>query len=609
MLRSRFHPFRGERRGALVWLLIAGWLSLTALLCAAGFGWSYGYSLRSLVAKATRQSQADATALQSALEKNETLPFVMARHGDVIAALTHSDEPAFISRLNEYLVDVASHAHVSVAYVVNADGLTVAASNWATPQTFVGNNYRFRPYMQEALSGRIGRFYGIGTTTREPGYFLAHPVRLPDPQSGREGAVAGAVVIKTVLDDLERSWAAAEGKVLLSDADGVIFLSNDKSLKYRSLAPLSVEALARLAERRQYIGRDIESIDPHAGNAAARIVLPVGPLDWQLIQLLPNATPRRAGVAGAAAAALLSALSGMAVYAAYQRRARIRAALASRAQLIEVSQALEQTIETRTRDLIRANADLGGRYEQLQEAEHILRATQNELVQAGKLGMLGQMAAGVTHELSQPLTALRSFAGNASAFLRLGDLASAQQSLAHIDDSCERMASIIGQLKGFARKSSDTLAPVRLTDCVDAALRLLRHDIELGGVQLDLPCQDTAFVLADSIRLEQVIVNLLRNALDAVQESAVKRVEVRTWAQGDCACLQISDSGDGIPGHALDRLFEPFFTTKPPGKGLGLGLAISSSIVQAMQGELVASNSAAGGAQFLLKLPLVRIAP
>jgi two-component system C4-dicarboxylate transport sensor histidine kinase DctB len=297
-------------------------------------------------------------------------------------------------------------------------------------------------------------------------------------------------------------------------------------------------------------------------------------------------------------------------WALHQRRRRLEEQRESRAALRQAAHELEQRIAERTAQLQATNSDLEGKYVKLQQTEHMLRTTQNELVQAGKLAMLGQMAAGITHELNQPLAAIRAFADNARTFLERGRPEQADANLGHISDASARMGTIIGQLKGFARKD-ETITQVNLARSVQASALLVDNDFKRRGVALDINgiSGDNIVVAGDAVRIEQVLINLLRNALDAVagmDEGHPRQVTVALGRADDWAEVRISDTGPGIPEQVAVHLFEPFYTTKPSGQGLGLGLAISSSIVQAMNGQLMAHNlpAPACGAQFVLRLPL-----
>ncbi|WP_343051747.1 sensor histidine kinase [Pseudaquabacterium terrae] len=585
---------------------VAGaWLLAVALACAAAYHFSAERAGAALRAKAERHAAALALDLNGALEKVETLPFVISLQAQVQQGLQHPGDAARIDALNHYLAEVQQRAQVAAAYVIDHNGLTIAASNWQDVQTFVGNNYGFRPYARAALAGDVGRFYAIGTTTSLPGYFLAHPVADP---GGSHGRPLGAVVLKISLDAFERSWAGGDERAALVDRNGVLFLASQPDWKYRSLKPLDDAARREIAASQQYTGRRIDPL-PAAAAALPVVEQPVGPLGWRLMLFVDPAPARQAARAMAFGTALLLLAAALGAHAWSQRRAHARSLDAARAALSEASTQLEQRIAERTAELVRANRDLAERYRELQQAEQLLRETQNELVQAGKLGMLGQMAAGMTHELNQPLTAVKAFADNAVAFLDHGDPDSVRENLQHISDACSRMGRLIGQLKGFARKSEDLVGPVDLAASIRNAALLLEADYRQHGAALSITALPSARVMGDSLRIEQVLVNLMKNALDAVAGADERSVHLVLARDGDDAVVTISDSGPGLAPQARARLFEPFFTTKPSGQGLGLGLAISSSIVQAMGGQLAATDPpggrGVGGAQFVLRLPLL----
>lgn len=591
------------------------WLVMAALAGALVARWSFERARDEAAVVALARLTADAGELQSALEKFETLPFVVSLQSEVTHGLQHAQDANAIGALNRYLVRVQRHANVGVVYVLDAAGLTIAASNWDRPQTFVGNNYRFRPYAQSALAGQTGRFYGIGSTTAEPGYFLSQPVLLTDPAlnagSAERGPVIGAVVIKLNLQDYEKSWPINEGAVALVDHNGVIFLSNLPAWKYHGIRALDTAAQDAIAQTRQYADTRIEPLNLAAPGLGAGHFFEqrVGGLDWRLMRFVPEAGARRAAWNAAAAGLLLSIIAGLLAFVLWQRREHRHTAAAARRALVQAASELESQIALRTRDIVAINRALEQRFAQVHETEQLLRRTQTELIQAGKLGMLGQMAAGMTHELSQPLTALRAFADNAALFIERGDIGSARENLGHIEDACLRMGRLVGQLKAFARKSPGVPEPFDLASSVENAARLLRSNFEGANATLTIRIHRAARVVGDNIRVEQVLINLIRNGLDAVRTCERRQVDVELDSDDLHALLRIADSGPGIAPQARDHLFEPFFTTKPPGEGLGLGLAISSSIVQAMEGTLSVTNAPGNGAVFTLRLPLYREPP
>jgi len=593
------------------WIFCAlSWSLATVLVMVLAWRWRFEQTRDEVAAEASVQLAANAVALKSALEKLETLPFVMSLEARVAQGLTHPDDAVVIDQLNRYLATIQQQAHVTAAYVIAPSGLTIAASNWNQSPTFVGNNYRFRPYVQSVMQGATGRFYGIGTTTAEPGYFLARPVFALDAdvhaQAGHGGLI-GTLVIKLNLDDFEKSWSLHDEPMALVDANGVIFLSNRAAWKYHSLAPLDDAAQRAIDITQQYAGKTITPLPATATGLRwpHRVEHPVDALDWRLVRYVTDDAARNAALNATMVSATLMVIAGLLAQMAYLRRQHARTAAAARQAVVDASSQLETRIAARTHDLLRANDELKQRYVEVHAAEQLLRHTQTELIQAGKLGMLGQMAAGVSHELSQPLTAMRTFATNAETFMDRDDIISARTNLGYIGDACVRMGKLLGQLKSFARKSHGTPGPVDLAQAIENSAHLLRNDFAQCGTTLDIQILQAAQVIGDSLRIEQVLINLIRNALDAVKPCEIRRVQVElSISANDHATVRINDTGPGIAPQALAHLFEPFFTTKPPGAGLGLGLAISSSIVQAMAGQLTVSNGAEGGAEFVLTLPL-----
>jgi two-component system C4-dicarboxylate transport sensor histidine kinase DctB len=555
----------------------------------------------------SRQLQIIALDLESVLEKFETLPFALSYQAEVMQVLDRPGDRIALDRLNNTLQAIQRQSKVGAIYMMDVTGRTLASSNWDQPLSFVGRNFSFRPYFREAMQGGAGRFYGIGSATGEPGYFIAQPV-YPAGQARGTTAPIGVVAVKIDLGEFEHTWRSSEDPITLTDRSGVVFLSNRPNWKYHSLHPLDKAVQQSLAGTLQYAGKAITPIaslaKPDQGDFGEHVSRPVGRLGWQLM-LFPSQTRiARGALLWAAAAALLLAIGAISWWAAHQRRRRLEEQQLSRQALQKAADELDARIALRTQELLSANLSLETKYAKLQQTENMLRSTQNELVQAGKLAMLGQMAAGVTHELNQPLAAIRAFADNAGTFLARGQTAEADQNLSQISAASARMGKIIGQLKGFARKSSDAVSTVDLRQAIEGSALLLGNDLETHQVALEIDVREPVQVLGDTVRTEQVVINLLRNALDAVEGAAERKIRVVLAREGDDAVIRIRDSGGGIPQQVAPHLFEPFFTTKSTGKGLGLGLTISSSIVQAMNGQLTAHNHPEGGAEFVVRLPL-----
>jgi two-component system C4-dicarboxylate transport sensor histidine kinase DctB len=606
-------PARTKGWHALLWAAIA---AASALAGAVAYRAILHSQLDAHAATAARRLDFFAQSLSALIERNEALPALIgleARLGDMLDA----PDPIKVDKANRYLHEVAVHAGINAAYVMNANGLTLAASNWADPISFINQNYVFRPYFQDAMADRRGRFYGVGVTTGEAGYFLARGVASP---SGQRGVVA----VKVSLDEFELALRQSGEAVMLSDADGVVFLSAVPAWKYRTLDRLSAETRARIEAVRKYGDQPLQ---PLAGDAAIADDAPVrlvrdgvaadysvasravGALGWRMILLTDRADARQgASLAGMAAGCAMALLLAGAMQFRLARGRRAERVAAARA-LQELTQSLDRQLAERTADITAAHSVLERKVGELQRTEAILRETRDSAVQAGKLAVLGQMSAGMSHELNQPLAALHTLSDNAMQLMKRQRYDEASGNLALISQLTARIGNIVRQLKSFARNEATVLTTVDVATAVEHALliaeprrREVRAEIEVStGLSL-------LRVRADAVRLEQVVVNLVCNALDAAAGTSSPRVVIAAKALPAAAgaaplvAIHVGDSGLGIEPEALRRLFEPFYTTKPIGEGLGLGLALSLSIVESFGGRLEARNLAAGGAEFSIIL-------
>ena len=552
-------------------------------------------------------------SLQSLLSRNESLPRVIAMEERLLALLANPSDMKAQDAVNNYLLDVQHGAGINAVYLMDRNGLTLAASNFQSASSYVGHSYAFRPYFQLALHGGLGRFYGLGATTGEPGYFLASPIAGPD------GPI-GVVVVKISLEDFESALVRNGDPVLLVDANGVVFLSSVPEFKYRTLMPLEADVMQRIRASRQYGDQDLRplgislqlqdepqhiraSLQGRANDVYLAQSVLTAPEGWSIVLLSSTRQERQnallAGVAtGLAVAFALSVLFFFRLnIKRYHERRQAEAALR------QAYADLEKRIAERTADLTATNASLEEKVGALKTTETILRETRDSAVQAGKLAVLGQMAAGISHELNQPLTALHTFADNAVGLLERGDVAEVRENLGLIRQMAARMGRIVGEIKSFTRKPALARRPVGVAGVVVQALMLVEARRRQVEAQIDTRgVPDDLQVRADPQRLEQVLVNLLLNALDAVADSAQRRVNVTACRVDGRVRIVVRDSGSGIEAATLPHLFEPFFTTKSVGQGLGLGLAISRMIASELGGSLDARNGDGGGAEFTLEL-------
>jgi two-component system C4-dicarboxylate transport sensor histidine kinase DctB len=573
------------------------------------------------------------------LQKHESMPYLLSQQGELIDLLEHPNEASHVRSVNEYLKRVQGKTGPLVVYLLNDKGTALASSNWNEPGSFIGQDYSFRPYFLQAMQGRPGRFYGVGTTTNEPGYFLSYPLFSRSYGRPATGAAVqapiGAVAVKISLVDLEQAWSEGADAVALADADGVVFLSSSSSRRYRTLAPLAADVQTRLLQTRQYGDATLQTLPirpllptwgskipsgAHTGlirfagegDTSPKLMqtAEVGPLSWKLL-LFSNAEATFAAARNVAVAtALALALVVLLIFTLWLRRKRLQERQAARIALGRINEELEARIAERTQTLLNANADMEAKLSELSEAERMLRATQDQAIQGGKLAVLGQMSAGIVHEIAEPLTAMSLLSENGVKLLSINEFDEAAGNMSEISLLCRKVGSIVGQLKGFAHKSVETFEPVLMDRVIADAARMVRREAENAGIELDLqPQVSSIWVSGNSIRLEQVLLNLFRNSMDAVKDSARKCISIRMELNELHVIMRVRDTGSGISAQAHKRLFEPFFTTKGPGHGLGLGLAISASIVHAMRGDLHAANHPEGGAVFTLILPLAPAHP
>lgn len=532
-----------------------------------------------------------ARAVEAEIDRFRALPDVAGEDARIRAALT---DPAELDQANRYLETVAGHAGASELFLIDSGGRTIAASNWNRPGSFVGQDYSFRPYFRQALETGRGQFYAIGVTTGVPGFFLSTRVEM--------GGTRGVLVVKLDLRPLQQTWRTAGAGVALADADGVVFLSGREDWLYRPLAPLSPEALTRLAETRAYDGVDLAQAAPlltrvplgaDATGAGwiARLAMVQG-TGWRLIASRPSAAITGVAAAWALAAALL-ALAVAGLFKAWDQRRQIIALRLSQ------SEKLEAMVAART-------ADLAREVEARTQAEADLRAAQEHLIHAEKMAALGRMSTAIVHEISQPLAAMEATLTAAELTLAGQDSPTAPR-LATARGLIRRMQRTIKHLKSFGRKEPGELSLIDLRPVVASAIELVTPRARAVGVQPQVdPMPVSAPVMAGPVRMEQVLVNLLLNALDAVEGRPGAVVCVGLRADAGRVRLVVRDTGHGIAADVLPRVAEPFFSTKSGGEGLGLGLSICKAILSEFGGTLDVASVEGQGTTVTVSLPLAQ---
>ncbi|RMV60471.1 Sensor histidine kinase, partial [Pseudomonas savastanoi pv. glycinea] len=554
--------------------------------------------IKSLRETGERQLELHARTVESEISKYTYLPSVLELESSV-SQLLNKPSPELQQQVNRYLEGMNRRSGSRAIYVMDTTGRVLATSNWRDSDSYQGEDLSFRAYFQDAVRGLPGRFYGIGTTTGESGYYLAHGLE-------DKGRIIGVAVIKVRLEALEERWQRARLEAFVSDENGIIILSSDPARRLKSVRPLTPQVKERLARSLQYYWWPLNELVPlereTLSEGVEKLVFPANvsvdrehkqvsylaqsrPLSdtaWHLTLLTPLEDLRREAANQGMLVAVACALVTFLLIAWNERRKVISTRLAAREALQAANNELERKIAERTEHLRASNERLKAQIRERRQAEDTLRRAQDELVQAGKLAAIGQMSTSIAHELNQPLAALRTLSGNTVRFLERGALDTASANLRTINDLVDRMGRITASLRAFARRGDDQ-GQAQLSKAVEAAAQLLGVRLEQSGLTLHRDFVDATLSI-DQTRLEQILVNLIGNALDAMFNQPAPELWLTGSIEDGRYRLRVRDNGHGIDTETRKHLFEPFFTTKPGEQGLGLGLTLSASLAAAAGG-------------------------
>ncbi|MEH6737530.1 MAG: ATP-binding protein [Sulfitobacter sp.] len=514
--------------------------------------------------------------LLAELRQNAIVPQLLGRDPTLIAALESADYSLSTQRLISFVEEIGAASLM----LLDTDGRTVAA----TDRNRIGSAHRSEAYFVDAIRSNATIFSVIQRDTGDYGFFYSRRI-----QNG--GTTVGVIAVEVDLKKFERAWAGISDAVIVTNSNGAILLATESRWRGRTEdEALTNETPQGAIERAIQATADWTALPPDAylkGEAVMRLEARVNFRGWRMISYTTYASVRER-VNGVLALEVMAfaILLALAFYF-LSRKTAGRAAIFQResAELRALNAALQREIAERKR------------------VQETLAVAEQTLEQSSKLAALGEMSAAVSHELNQPLAAMKTYLAGARLLLRRNRPEEALSSFGRIDDLIERMGAITRQLKSYARKGQEALSPVNMADALASSLSMMEPQLRQRQVQISriLP-EDPVYTLGDRMRIEQVLVNLLRNALDATKSERHPLVEIILSA-GETATLTVRDNGPGIED--LDALFEPFYTTKQPGDGVGLGLAISSGIVNDLGGRLTARNGQGGGAVFEMQLPIL----
>lgn len=699
----------------LHWRRLLAAAGALVLIVASG-NWAEQHELQTKTEALRQAAAANALGLRGLVEKHNFLPHAAARHPAVQELLRKPHDALLRAGVNDYFADLQATTGAAALYLVDREGLTLAASNWNLPSSFVGQSYRQRPYFEDAVQGRRGVFYGLGLTTGQSGLFIAEPVRA-------QGDVIGVVVVKISLEPLQATWMRGADPVVLRDSRGIAFLSTVPEWLFHSTRPVSALDARWVAEHGQYGGRDrfellpwkIETLRDTPGFVLRTAVnrrrmnllaldTPLPDLGWTLTVTtdMKEVVQARQGALALSTLAVALLLLGMLYW-----RLREKRFVEQRAARLE----LEHRVEERTRDLQEAHAfrkamedsllvgmrarDPEGRIiyvnpalcamvgysaeellgcrppypywhpddleKQARESDDALqgraaphgfesrirhkdghdvitmvyaaplvdaqgvhrgwmssvvditaqkqaearqRDQELRLQRSARLASVGEMASTLAHELNQPLMALSNFAVAAQALAASGSSDLLPGALGEIVEQSKRASEIVKRVRAFINPQRGHYERLAMASVIAHAETLLMPELKRHGVTLRLVLENAdAPVRGDRVLLEQVLVNLIHNAMHAMQGQPRAIIELSTVCVEQGLRVTVADQGPGIPPEQLEQVFAPFFTTKSD--GLGLGLNICRTIVEAHGGFMTVDNRPGGGAAFSFTLPTV----
>jgi len=514
--------------------------------------------------------------LISEVQRASIVSQLLARDPALIGALNSSDHVQTSSRLISYVDEIG----ISSLLLLDKEGHAVAASD----RNRIGSNHRANPYFFNAVRAKESVFSAFKDDSGAILFSYARKMEFA-------GSTIGVIVVEINLRQFESRWAGISDAVFVTDSEGSIILSTEPSwrglqeqeaLATRS-APSAIERAIQTTTEWVALSTNTSLLGAGVVRQEARIPFQ----GWKMATFTTFSSVRQK-VNGVLALEIMGFAILMALtFYFLSRKARLRSLFFQQesADLRQLNQRLQREVAER------------------EKAEKELEVAEQTLAQSSKLAALGEMSAAVSHELNQPLAAMKTYLAGARLLLRRKRPEEAISSFQRIDDLIERMGAITKQLKSYARKGGDTFAPVDMRDAANSALSMMEPQLKQRHVEITktLP-REAVYVLGDRVRIEQVIINLFRNALDATKTVADPKIDI-LLAAGDTVTFSVRDNGGGIED--LDSLFEPFYTTKQPGDGVGLGLAISSGIVNDLGGRMTARNAAVGGAVFEVKLPIL----
>ena len=529
-------------------------------------------------------------SLRSTINRISHLPRVVVSHPYTIEMLRDGTK---VELLNEYLKTVSDKANSAALYILDAKGTTVAASNYTSPESFVGNNYRFRRYFTDAVKDGQATFFAIGVTTSRPGYFLSEAIV-------ENGAVLGVAVVKVEFNELLEAWSGAGEDVLITDEDDVTVLASDSRYLYKPLKKVSPERLQDMRDSKKFTGYDLKKLEFNSADGlfAGRIdvdgegfsISTVGTseLGWKLHFLTPLSPVQKSAYVFTAFVLLgCGLLASVLLFMRSKEKQGVLEAKALEAERVsKINKKLELEVQVR------------------KATENQLREAQSEVIQSSRLAALGKMSAAIVHEVNQPVSAIRLFTASGGLLIKERRYKDARKVFDNIKVMTERLGSITSDLLVFSRKPVASPQTCDLNECVETILLQYKPELDLLDVAIDIKLsKHLVLVKGSKVRFEQIVSNLVKNAFQACEEVKSPKIILKTSVKKNSCYLSVQDNGKGIPPEIMDQLFDPFFTTKDVGEGVGLGLALCYAIADEANGKISCENIKTGGVRFNVEFP------
>lgn len=572
-------PTANLKSKAIMW-----WLLSICIMTAVVFTMAKSWETAREQAHLHSLLEAQSIELDRQLDNLTVLPQVLASDPRLIAALKQAS-PNELREANVLLSSIKQQTEISNAYLMDNSGLTIAANNHDQVDSFVGKNYSFRPYFQQAIRGKQSTQYAVGVTTGAPGYFVAHPV-------SHDGEILGVVVLKLSLSHFPDVWQQLAAGTLVLDQFGIVILATDSSMLYARTQALTEELSLRLTKEHIYPKPPEQELSVNQNTQEAlyqgkRYIAATQLLNteqWQLLMLSPKST-----VSARAALYCAVALAALSLISLLIRSYRTQRLLAS----VEKRNArqLERQVRERTQEL---------------------EIAQQALIVESNFALLGRMSGAINHEINQPLASLRFNLASLRQLIEIPNIPPEQlhDAIVDCDRTTKRIARVVEALRSIARPGNSNFSSISayrvVAEVVDTVKRerpQVSHCLHWDDSHLDTR------IFGNSVLLQQALLNLLYNAFDAVLEKEDPLVSIRISIQVKHVEISVEDNGSGIDTVLEGKLFDPFVQSSNKSKGLGLGLALASQIADRHHGHLNYRAAETKGSCFVLSLPLATRKP